>query len=49
MTLEIETSAVVGVAHPLDPLSREEISRAVAVLREGPSASVIPATYILFV
>ncbi|GAB14467.1 copper-containing amine oxidase, partial [Arthrobacter globiformis NBRC 12137] len=39
MTLDIETSAAVGVAHPLDPLSREEISRAVAVLKEGPAAA----------
>ncbi|GAB14482.1 copper-containing amine oxidase, partial [Arthrobacter globiformis NBRC 12137] len=39
MTIDIETSAAVGVAHPLDPLSREEISRAVAVLKEGPAAA----------
>ena len=39
MTLDIETEAVVGVAHPLDPLSREEISRAVAILRQGPAAA----------
>ena len=39
MTVDIETSAVVGVSHPLDPLSRAEISRAVAVLKEGPAAA----------
>src|SRR5919112_2550101 len=39
MTLDIETSAVVGVAHPLDPLSREEITRAVAILKEGQAAA----------
>jgi primary-amine oxidase len=38
MTVDIDTSAVVGVSHPLDPLSREEISRAVGVLKEGPAA-----------
>jgi primary-amine oxidase len=39
MTLATETSTVVGVAHPLDPLSRAEISRAVAILKEGPAAA----------
>ncbi|MFF2319357.1 tyramine oxidase, partial [Arthrobacter sp. NPDC058097] len=39
MTLDIETSVAVGVSHPLDPLSRGEISRAVAVLKEGPAAA----------
>src|SRR6476620_1337334 len=39
MTVDIETSAVVGVSHPLDTLSREEISRAVAVLKEVPAAA----------
>jgi primary-amine oxidase len=39
MTVDIEASSAVGVSHPLDPLSREEISRAVAVLKEGPAAA----------
>ncbi|WP_236783164.1 hypothetical protein [Arthrobacter sp. QXT-31] len=39
MTLDIESSTVVGVAHPLDPLSREEISRAVGILKAGPAAA----------
>ncbi|RYE40978.1 MAG: primary-amine oxidase [Hyphomicrobiales bacterium] len=34
-----EAQTVVGVAHPLDPLSREEISRAVAILKNGPAAA----------
>lgn len=37
MTISIETQAIVG-AHPLDPLSRAEISRAVAILKNGPAA-----------
>ncbi|WP_159708907.1 primary-amine oxidase [Arthrobacter sp. 18067] len=39
MTLNAETGVLVGVSHPLDPLSREEISRAVAILKEGPAAA----------
>ncbi|WP_156424689.1 hypothetical protein, partial [Arthrobacter sp. EpRS71] len=39
MTLNIETHAHLGVSHPLDPLSREEISRVVAVLKDGPAAA----------
>ena len=39
MSVDTEVETVVGVAHPLDPLSREEISRAVAILREGPAAA----------
>lgn len=39
MTIDTETEAVVGVAHPLDPLSREEISRAAAILKDGPAAA----------
>ncbi|MFE4198894.1 tyramine oxidase, partial [Paenarthrobacter sp. NPDC056912] len=39
MTLNAETEALVGVSHPLDPLSRAEISRAVAILKEGPAAA----------
>ena len=39
MTVNTETEAVVGVAHPLDPLSREEISRAAGILKDGPAAA----------
>ncbi|AOT02972.1 primary-amine oxidase [Arthrobacter sp. U41] len=39
MTLNTETETVVGVAHPLDPLSRAEISRAVSILKDGPAAA----------
>src|SRR5213595_2922931 len=39
MTLDTETETAVGVAHPLDPLSRAEISRAVSVLKDGPAAA----------
>ena len=39
MTLNTEIDTVVGVAHPLDPLSREEISRASAILKDGPAAA----------
>ena len=39
MTLNTETETVVGVAHPLDPLSRAEISRAAAILKGGPAAA----------
>ncbi|WP_462200269.1 primary-amine oxidase [Arthrobacter sp. B2a2-09] len=39
MTIDSETQAVVGVAHPLDPLSRAEISRAVSILKDGPAAA----------
>src|SRR6478736_1895819 len=39
MTLNTETETVVGVAHPLDPLSRAEISRAAAILKDGPAAA----------
>lgn len=39
MTLNAETDAVVGVAHALDPLSREEISRAASILKGGPAAA----------
>jgi primary-amine oxidase len=43
MTIDTELETVVGVAHPLDPLSREEISRAVAVLKGGPGGGgVVP-------
>ncbi|WP_104201491.1 primary-amine oxidase [Cryobacterium sp. Y29] len=38
MTISIETQTVVG-AHPLDPLSRAEISRAVAILKNGQAAA----------
>ncbi|GAA4024659.1 hypothetical protein GCM10023063_00930 [Arthrobacter methylotrophus] len=38
MTISSEAQAVVGTAHPLDPLSRVEISRAVSILKEGPAA-----------
>ncbi|MFK0004774.1 tyramine oxidase, partial [Paenarthrobacter sp. NPDC090522] len=39
MTLNADTEVLVGVSHPLDPLSRVEIARAVAVLKEGPAAA----------
>lgn len=39
MSIETETQRMVGVAHPLDPLSREEISRAVSILKDGPAAA----------
>ncbi|WP_248763856.1 primary-amine oxidase [Pseudarthrobacter sp. SSS035] len=39
MTLNTEVQNVVGVSHPLDPLSREEISRASAILKDGPAAA----------
>lgn len=39
MTLNTEIHSEVGVAHPLDPLSREEISRAASILKDGPAAA----------
>ncbi|MBT8163646.1 tyramine oxidase, partial [Arthrobacter sp. GN70] len=39
MTINSEVESAVGTAHPLDPLSRAEISRAVGILREGPAAA----------
>ncbi|MFY9633932.1 MAG: tyramine oxidase, partial [Cellulosimicrobium cellulans] len=39
MTLNTEIHTGVGVSHPLDPLSREEISRAAAILKDGPAAA----------
>jgi len=39
MTLNSEAQTSVGIAHPLDPLSRDEISQAVLVLKEGPAAA----------
>ncbi|MCP9001706.1 tyramine oxidase, partial [Pseudarthrobacter sp. RMG13] len=35
MTLTTEVQTVVGVSHPLDPLSRAEISRAASILKDG--------------
>lgn len=37
MTISIDAQTVVG-AHALDPLSRAEITRAVAILKNGPAA-----------
>ncbi len=39
MSINTETHSVVGVSHPLDPLSRAEISRAVSILKDGPAAA----------
>jgi primary-amine oxidase len=39
MTLKAESEIVVGAAHPLDPLSRAEISRAASILKDGPAAA----------
>ncbi|SDP85277.1 Copper amine oxidase, N2 domain, partial [Arthrobacter sp. ok909] len=39
MTLNTETEIVVGVSHPLDPLSRAEISRAASILKGGQAAA----------
>lgn len=39
MTINSEVESAVGTAHPLDPLSRAEISRAAAILKEGPAAA----------
>ncbi|PYI64083.1 tyramine oxidase [Arthrobacter livingstonensis] len=39
MSVSTETHSVVGVSHPLDPLSRAEISRAVSVLKDGQAAA----------
>ncbi|KII26917.1 tyramine oxidase, partial [Arthrobacter sp. AK-YN10] len=39
MTVHEEIQAAVDVAHPLDPLSREEISHAVSILKDGPAAA----------
>ncbi|TLM83712.1 primary-amine oxidase [Pseudarthrobacter sp. NamE2] len=39
MTIDSEIENVVGVSHPLDPLSRAEISRVAAILKEGPAAA----------
>ncbi|RNL58735.1 tyramine oxidase, partial [Arthrobacter oryzae] len=37
--MDSEVQTVVGAAHPLDPLAREEISRAVSILKDGPAAA----------
>ncbi|MCU1515968.1 MAG: tynA, partial [Pseudarthrobacter sp.] len=39
MTLNTEIQTEVGVSHPLDPLSREEITRAASILKDGPAAA----------
>ena len=39
MSITIEAHTGVGVAHPLDPLSRAEISRAVSILKDGQAAA----------
>ena len=39
MTLNSEARTSVGIAYPLDPLSRDEISQAVSILKEGPAAA----------
>ncbi|MDQ6740679.1 MAG: tyramine oxidase, partial [Actinomycetota bacterium] len=39
MSIDTERQTEVAVAHPLDPLSREEISRAVAILKDGNTAA----------
>lgn len=39
MSVSTETHTVVGVSHPLDPLSRAEISRAVSILKDGQAAA----------
>ena len=39
MTINTATEASVVVSHPLDQLSRAEISRAVSILRDGPAAA----------
>ncbi len=39
MSITTEAHTGVGVTHPLDPLSRAEISRAVSILKEGPAAA----------
>ena len=39
MTITTDARTVVGVTHPLDPLSREEISRAVSILKDGQAAA----------
>ena len=39
MSIDTESHTAVGVAHPLDPLSRAEISRTVSILKDGPAAA----------
>ena len=39
MSINTEIDTVVGVSHPLDQLSRAEISRAVSILKDGPAAA----------
>lgn len=39
MNINTETPVVVGAAHPLDPLSRAEISQTVSILKDGPAAA----------
>ncbi|ALE04510.1 tyramine oxidase (plasmid) [Arthrobacter sp. ERGS1:01] len=39
MTINTATEASVGVSHPLDQLSRAEISRAVSILKDGPAGA----------
>ena len=36
---DTEAGSRVGAAHPLDPLSRAEISRAVSIVKDGPAAA----------
>lgn len=38
MSIDSEVNTVVGVDHPLDPLSREEITRAASILKDGQAA-----------
>ncbi|MFQ4150539.1 primary-amine oxidase [Arthrobacter sp. LAPM80] len=39
MSISTEINTAVGVSHPLDQLSRAEISRAVSILKAGPAAA----------
>ncbi|ALE06326.1 tyramine oxidase [Arthrobacter sp. ERGS1:01] len=39
MTANTEVQTVLGVSHPLDQLSRAEISRAVSILKDGPAGA----------
>ena len=39
MHINNEASVAGGVAHPLDPLSRAEISQAASILKDGPAAA----------
>ncbi|MDJ0315551.1 primary-amine oxidase [Arthrobacter sp. H35-D1] len=39
MSINTEIDTMVGVSHPLDQLSRAEISRAVSILKDGPAAA----------